>query len=204
MERHSKLCSGSFTARAGPGSVLGWSHPQSTLQLQATATGREPHHHGRSVSAAKIGLWNETFSFPFSAAPERFATHTLRLRAATVIARPRGNQARSRTRARLASERAQARRKTFSELFSARPDRFAVHGRPPLSARARCPVAPLTLFLPLRLPSNQTPVASARGPVRDFLPGVPCGCWRARLSTFSVAVAPLPPALSLFEKHTQS
>ena len=46
-------------------------------------------HHGQLASTAKIGLQNETFSFsfPFSARRPSASPRTLRLRAATVIAR---------------------------------------------------------------------------------------------------------------------
>ena len=213
---------------------------------------------------AKIGLPNETFSFPFSAAPERFAIHAPTARAdcaASTCATPhalatashvnevaaRGTAKKDFLPARFRAGRLIRcpRRPQLSASFARCPvgesesqeglssrsfPRRAGHSSPHHARREREPeglspgsfpwtftpvhaghssphvrrVAPLTLFFPLHLPSDQKPVASAPCDAHvpcDFL----CATsWPVSLAAVSVRGFTLPKVPHLPETHSCS
>ena len=191
-------------ARAGPGSVLGGRihNPHSNSKQRQPAANHITM--GDQSPRPKLASGMRPSSFPFPRRPSA-SPHTLSDCARRLSSRGHGATKLAAVRV---SPRRELRREerlspsSFPRGPTGSPSTAGHRSPHALDAPSRhSPFSSPSVFPPTRNPLRAR--ATIR-PVRDFLPGAPRGCRRARLSTFSVAVAPLPPALSLFEKHTQS
>ena len=166
-------------ARAGPGSVLGGRihNPHSNSKQRQPAANHITM--GDQSPRPKLASGMRPSPFPFPRRPSA-SPHTLSDCARRLSSRGHGATKLAAELVRVSPRRELRREERLSpSSFPRGPTgspSTAGHRSP---HRARCPVAPLTLFLPLRLPSDQKPVASARDD--PSCSRLPAGC-TSRLS----------------------
>ena len=162
-----------------------------TFKLQTTATAREPSPWAISVRGQNWPPERDLLLSLFRGA--RALRHALSDCARRLSSRAATTQPSSQP-SRLGES--SSGRKTFSELFSARPDRFAVHGRPPLAAPRSTPRRATDPFPPP--PSSLRPETRCEGATSTSRPATCAGSWStssavvgARGFPRSLSVAPL-------------